>query len=330
LNGSGAQQQATDKEKEEKETHDQFIKKIYDLTMSRRIYKTMTDSLEILCYDDKVGIYHFGGETKIRAELEKIASELSTNDKPVIISTHIKNEIVDKIKYNTLVERKDFDSNHQVLNLKNGLLDIKTGKLSPHTPDNLSLKQWPVVYPKHITFPKKILQFFREIQDGKGVITLIKMFGYILMIHSAKYEKAFMFIGGGDNGKSVLIKLIEAFVGEENRSNVRLQDLSKDKFMAAKFFGKIVNTYADIPPTDIVDSSLFKILVSGDSLLAQNKYGQIFPFRNYAKLIFSANKIPRSFDDDEFAYFRRWVILKFNAKFTGINKDRDLIHKPRE
>jgi P4 family phage/plasmid primase-like protien len=296
----------------------QAILSITDKLLANYSFKTFKDTEEILYYDLKRGIYISGGESLIKSQAEKEMPEISTNQV---------NEILNHIIRRTYTDRKEFDSKPEILNLKNGLLDIRTKELKEHTPDHLSLKQWPMPYNPEVGFPKRILQFFREIQDRKGVITLIKMFGYILMIHSAKYEKAFMFIGIGDNGKSVLIKLIDAFVALENRSCVKLQDLTKDRFMAAKFFNKTVNTYADIPSTDIVDSSLFKILVSGDSLYGQNKYSQVFDFRNYAKLIFSANKIPRSYDDDEFAYFRRWVILQFNRKFEGINKDRDLIDK---
>ena len=38
------------------------------------------------------------------------------------------------------------------------------------------------------------------------------------------------------------------------------------------------------------------MLVSGDFIRAQKKYGQPFEFSNYAKLIFSANEIPQSED----------------------------------
>jgi putative DNA primase/helicase len=124
-----------------------------------------------------------------------------------------------------------------------------------------------------------------------------------------------------------LIKIIEAFVGEENRSSVRLHDIHGDKFMLAEFYGKIINAYADISGQDIEDAGTFKALVSGDTIKAQKKHKDPFDFRNYAKLIFSANKLPRSQDDDMFAYGKRWVILHFKSFFKGVNKDRNPIDK---
>jgi phage/plasmid-associated DNA primase len=67
------------------------------------------------------------------------------------------------------------------------------------------------------------------------------------------------------------------------------------------------------------------MLVSGDSIRAQNKFKDPFSFRNYAKLVFSANKIPES-DDETYAYYRRWLILEFEKIFDE-TRDTKLIDK---
>jgi putative DNA primase/helicase len=103
--------------------------------------------------------------------------------------------------------------------------------------------------------------------------------------------------------------------------------LKNDRFIAARMYGKIVNTYADIPGTSLQDVGLFKALVSGDKITVQNKYGKLFEIRNRAKLIFSGNNIPLSEGEDSLAYFKRWVILKFEALFQGDKQDRNLINK---
>jgi phage/plasmid-associated DNA primase len=88
----------------------------------------------------------------------------------------------------------------------------------------------------------------------------------------------------------------------------------------------MVNTFADLKADKLTSTGMFKTLVSGDSIRAQKKYGQPFSFRNVAKLIFSANKIPDS-DDKSYAYYRRWVILSFDKLFEGQSKDTGLINK---
>lgn len=39
-----------------------------------------------------------------------------------------------------------------------------------------------------------------------------------------------MLYGNGSNGKDTFIKLVEAFVGQENTSHATLQNLDKDRF----------------------------------------------------------------------------------------------------
>ena len=140
------------------------------------------------------------------------------------------------------------------------------------------------------------------------------------------YEKAVMLIGPGRNGKSVLIKLIEALVGQENVSHASLQELLGDRFAGADLSCKLVNTYAYLEADKLINTGRFKTLVSGDSIRVQKKHQYAFSFRNYAKLIFSTNKIPES-EDRSYAYYRRWVILSFDRVFEGQDEDTGLIKK---
>src|SRR5918996_157973 len=77
-----------------------------------------------------------------------------------------------------------------------------------------------------------------------------------------------MLFGSGDNGKSVFIKLIESLVSPQNTSHVTLQDLDGN-FSSADLYGKLVNTFADLPAHKLSSTGTFKTLVSGDSIRAQ-------------------------------------------------------------
>ena len=105
-----------------------------------------------------------------------------------------------------------------------------------------------------------------------------------------------------------------------------LQELLSDRFASADLYCKLVNTYADLEADKLVNTGKFKTLVSGDTIRAQRKHQHAFSFRNYAKLIFSTNKIPES-EDKSYAYYRRWVILSLNRVFEGQDEDTGLIKK---
>jgi phage/plasmid-associated DNA primase len=70
----------------------------------------------------------------------------------------------------------------------------------------------------------------------------------------------------------------------------------------------------------------FKMLTGGDPITAERKYGQRAPFVNYAKLIFSANKVPMAYDDTD-AFFRRFIIIKFPRTFDKGTADARLLEK---
>jgi putative DNA primase/helicase len=223
-----------------------------------------------------------------------------------------------------MIDRNEFNSNESVINVLNGLLDIHTGEHKDHSSDFLSTIQLPIKYDLNAKCPN-ILRFLGQVLHPQDIFTAMEIIGYVLL-KSNKYEKAFMLFGSGDNGKSVFIKLIESFLGPQNTSHVTLQDLDGDRFSSADLYGKLVNTFADLPAHKLSSTGTFKTLVSGDSIRAQFKYGQPFSLVNRAKLIFSANKIPDS-DDTSHAYYKRWLILAFEKSFTEGNRDTSLIQK---
>jgi putative DNA primase/helicase len=209
-------------------------KKIGNMFLENYKFATLEDTREIYYYDESKGVY-----IPAKVMIEETARTQADED----VSKHEMNEIFYYIETNkTIVKRSEFDADPYVVNVKNGLLDLRTGKLGPHRSDYLSLVQIPVEYDPKAACPN-IAKFLTNVQDKEGIFKIVKLLGYILM-KSAKYQKAFLFVGSGANGKGTLINLIEKFVGEDNTSSQPMQALSK-RFAAAELFGKMVNAYAD-------------------------------------------------------------------------------------
>ena len=135
--------------------------------------------------------------------------------------------------------------------------------------------------------------------------------------------QSFMLSGEGRNGKSTLLKLLQATLSYKNISSIELKQLT-EKFANAELVGKLANIGDDIGSEYISDASAFKKLVTGDRIQVQRKGQDPFDFNNYAKLIFSANNIPRiGGGKDSIAVERRIVVVPFNAKFTPDDPDFD-------
>jgi len=215
------------------------------------------------------------------------------------------------VKRRTYVDRDAFNS-RAILNVKNGLLNLETLQFQPHTPDYLSTAQIGVIYNPDAK-ARAITKFLREVAQPQDIALIEEIIGWLL---SPDYNvhKAVMFLGPGRNGKGTLMRLITAFLGKKSVSNVTLQDLVADRFSKADLYGKLANIGGDLPSKDLSDTAAFRNLTGGDDNRAQEKYRPAFSFRNKAKLMFSANVLPRS-SDDTYAFYSRWILIEFLKVF---------------
>ena len=123
-----------------------------------------------------------------------------------------------------------------------------------------------------------------------------------------------------------MINLMTAFLGEKNVSNKELQELIYQRFSTSKLYGKLLNAAADISDSSLKKTGKFKELTGEDRIDAEEKFKGSFSFINYAKFMFSANKLPPA-NDDSYAFFRRWILISFPNTFTGKQCDSNLIDK---
>lgn len=275
-------------------------------------FVTLNDTKNILFYQD--GVYVYGGEQQIEMDAEDFKPQ---------ITSHQVHEIQDHIRRRTYVGRSYFDKDPNMLNLRNGLLDLQTGQIMDR-PEYLTMTQIPVSYNPNAKCPQ-IMKFFLEVLHPKDITTILGLLT-LAVRGETKYDKAFVFHGSGKNGKTTLIKLITEFIGEKNKSTISLQQLESDKFASAELFGKLLNINDDLSQKPIVQTGLFKSIVSGHTITAQKKFGQPFEFKPKSIMCFSANKLPESEDDSE-GFYRRWVIIPFPNTFDTTDADPDLLEK---
>jgi len=232
-------------------------------------------------------------------------------------------EVIDHIKTSTYVERREESPN--LIPLKNGVLDLNSMELKPHSPDYMFFNLIPVKYDPKANCPN-IIRFLHEITGNDGdLLKLIEWAGYCLY-RGHFIHKALMLVGDGENGKSTFLRLVKAFLGKENVSGRSLQDLVENRFAKADLSHKLANIYADLPDRALRETGTFKMLTGEDLIHAEKKFRDSFTFENYAKLLFSANKVPDVYEDTR-AFFRRWDIIVFPNVFTGDKKDEKILDK---
>jgi putative DNA primase/helicase len=134
------------------------------------------------------------------------------------------------------------------------------------------------------------------------------------MLPNTSIQKAVLLSGEGANGKSVFLNLLVTFLGRSNASAVSLHRLESNRFSVARLIGKLANICPDLPSEHLAGTSVFKAITGGDSLQAEYKHRDSFDFIPFARLVFSANHLPRS-QDSSHAFFRRWLVVPFLRTF---------------
>ena len=232
------------------------------------------------------------------------------------IKRNQKAEVLDCL--NDIAEEKTV-ANARYIAFRNGILDITSGEMQPHTPEIVITNKIPWDY-NPAASSTLVENTLNKISCGDMAIRALieEMIGYCFYRSNA-YKKSFLLAGGGDNGKSTLLDAIKAVLGENNISALDLKELG-DRFKTAEMFGKLANIGDDIGDEFIANPAIFKKVVSGDRVNVERKGRDPFEFNPYVKILLSANDIPQ-IKDKTGAVVNRLIILPFNAVFTRDDPD---------
>ena len=219
----------------------------------------------------------------------------------------------------------DFNRNPYLVNVRNGLLDIRDMKFKEHTPSYLSTVQLNVEYNPQVDCPQ-FKKFLNEVLDCKLIPLVQEIVGYLLTTNTAS-QKAFVFWGPARTGKSTLLWVVEyLLLGKKNVSNIPWQEIG-DKFKTAELLGKLANVFSDLPSKSIDDTGIFKVVTGEDYLMAEKKNKNPFKFKPFARLVFSCNELPRNYVDRTEGFYRRLIIVPFNRQIEKSKIDKALKYK---
>ena len=227
------------------------------------------------------------------------------------------------LKYINLLAESKESHDENLIAFKNGIFDITSGELLEFSPDYIitNLINWNYNPAAYNELTDKTLNKL-ACGDKEIRALLEEMIGYCFFRRN-ELRKAFVLIGGTQNGKSTYLDLIAYILGDSNISSLDLAELDQ-RFKTAELYGKLANIGDDIGDSFISNTATFKKLVSGDRLNVERKGQDPFDFINYSKLIFSANNIPRiGSGQDSNAIMNRLIIIPFNAKFSKSDPDFD-------
>jgi len=233
-------------------------------------------------------------------------------------------ETIQLLKDQAYVEPEIVENNPMILNVKNGMLDVTTMKLTPHAPHYYSRVQMPVSYDPDSKCPlweKSLFATFADDPEKMGVLQ--QFFGYCLY-PKILFPCALFQIGGGGNGKGLVEFILCQMLGKENVSHISMARMEKD-FGPVEIRDKLLNSCGETE-TGQLDVTNFKKIASGDEIQAEVKYKSDAKFTPIAKHMISMNAFPGLKEKTQ-SFFRRIIVLEYNKVFDG--KDADVYLKEK-
>lgn len=215
-------------------------------------------------------------------------------------------------------------SRSPVLAVANGLLDPVTRTLMPHDPRWFSTTKLDIAFDPAARCPRW-LAFLSEIMEGDGerVAVLQELFGSCLDVSQpAKWFG--MLVGGGDNGKSVVLNVLRFLLGTANISAVTLDALLRSNHASFGIFGKLANIVGDQGYMESKCEAWLKTLTGGDLIAFDQKHRDIIFAESRTKLLISAND-PPTFSDKSDALWNRLVAIPFNYVVPAEHKNPALL-----
>jgi putative DNA primase/helicase len=275
-------------------------------------FATLNDTEVILRYED--GVYK-PCEWFVKEEAQRRLGDESGRERV--------GETLAFIRQATYVSRSAFNANLDLVNVRNGLLNIHTRQLEPHDPDHLSTMRLPITFDPSARCPNT-LKFYSEVVVPQCVPLLIQVVANCLQ-RRHHYQKATLCVGTGQNGKSTWLQQIIAFLGRLNCAAESLYNLQHARFSLAELDGKLANVVAEIPHRVMKHADIFKQCTGGDFMTAERKNQQPFRFVNVSKFIFASNRPPTIENEDQRAFWRRIMLIDFPNVFEGACEDKNLL-----
>ena len=226
------------------------------------------------------------------------------------------------------------DTNRYYLNCDNGILDLKTGKLTPHEPGQMLTKNTDVAYTGKYQsslwcdtvaaiFPDPATREYVQLVFGATLAGIIKD------------EKFFFFTGPGGNGKGTFLQgVFGAFGGyaTKARPGILLNGKYKDDDAGDKPNPTIMGLrgirftwFNELSAKAHLNAAELKRIRGDKDLTGRPMYGTgIDHFPRMCNFFLDTNYMPAIDDISDKGILRRLVNIPFNADFSQDKRNADL------
>ena len=215
------------------------------------------------------------------------------------------------------IDVMELDADPYLLNTPGGTVDLRTGKIRPHdpedyctkitavSPDDKNADVWETFIDQITLGDKDLARYLQEIVG-------------LSIIGTVKREELLIATGGGNNGKSTCFNTIHKVLGDYagmlSAETLTVKSRKNKSPEYAELRGKRFIIAAELEEGQLLDTATVKKLCSTDPIIAEKKFKDPFVFTPSHHVLLYTNHLPRVGSTDK-GTWRRLVTIPFLAAF---------------
>lgn len=224
----------------------------------------------------------------------------------------------------------DFDMRHDYKPARNGIINLITGELLPHSREMMFTGMLDFDYTPDAPHP--FLDKFMDtvFKGDKELIHYVQCASGYSLTGRTDSQAVFFCYGDAQNGKSVFVnKILAHIAGRKFSIETSVNALVESQFSSNGSNTEIVglrsarlSTTAELPKGKRFNSDLVKKLVDGSPISAADKYEKKVTWNSITKLWFTGNHTPNMRDEDN-GIWRRFKLIPFGHTITDAERIDD-------
>lgn len=225
------------------------------------------------------------------------------------------------------IAHTDLDRDPWLLNVENGVIDLRTGTLLPHRRNDLITKLAPVTFNEGAGCPRWRRFLLQAMGGDEALVDYLQRFAGYSLTGSTREQALIFHYGDGNNGKSTFIttlhKLLGSYATRAARGLFFKQRHERHPTSIATLYGRRFVSVPEVDEDQEWDEGLIKDNTGDDPLNARHMRQDEWTFIPVHKLWFAANNKPRTKGTD-LGIWRRMQIVPWEITVAKADVDKKL------
>lgn len=282
-------------------------------------------------YSPKTGIWEKSTSVKeiVTQEMKVLSRALDAKDAKQkarsVVTYRFISEITSSMKFMCNIDENKFDSNPYLRCVANGVLDLRTGQLSPYDPDLLMSKRIDVAYKPNAADNSQLLRQVLSAMPEDAIDWAQIMFGQAMFGLQPSSSVVTFMHGSGSNGKSTIINLLKRTMGTYNQilNKSAFDAKSSDrKYALYHLLGSSQTILEELPHNIFMNLDSLKEITGSESIIARGVCKDFIEFDNMLTVFVATNHLPKMQAHD-YGSRRRLAVLPFPYRFVSTEKHKN-------